>query len=107
MDGKGRALDNIVTERLWWSVKYEHVYLPDDSTPRAVRQGLEEYFTFYNYRRPNQALQYRTPAELYGRNRGCLNSESKNTENTGTVVAAPISSLAEIRQHQVSSIQFV
>ncbi len=107
MDGKGRALDNIFTERLWRSVKYEHVYLRDDSTPRAVRQGLEEYFDFYNYRRPHQALEYRTPAELYGRNRDCLNSASKNTENTGTVVVAPISSLAEIRQHQVSSIQFV
>ena len=26
MDGKGRALDNVFIERLWWSVKYEHVY---------------------------------------------------------------------------------
>ena len=23
MDGRGRALDNIFTERLWWTVKYE------------------------------------------------------------------------------------
>jgi putative transposase len=27
MDGKGRALDNIFTERLWRSVKYEEVYV--------------------------------------------------------------------------------
>lgn len=27
MDGKGRALDNIITERLWRSIKYEEVYL--------------------------------------------------------------------------------
>src|SRR5215207_8244249 len=27
MDGKGRALDNIFTERLWRSLKYEEVYL--------------------------------------------------------------------------------
>jgi len=27
MDGKGRAIDNIFIERLWRSVKYEHVYL--------------------------------------------------------------------------------
>jgi putative transposase len=27
MDGRGRALDNIFTERLWRSVKYEEVYL--------------------------------------------------------------------------------
>jgi putative transposase len=29
MDGKGRALDNVFTERLWRSVKYEEVYLHD------------------------------------------------------------------------------
>ena len=27
MDGKGRALDNVFIERLWWSVKYEHASL--------------------------------------------------------------------------------
>jgi putative transposase len=27
MDGKGRSIDNIFVERLWRSVKYEHVYL--------------------------------------------------------------------------------
>ena len=27
MDGRGRALDNVFVERLWRSVKYEHVYL--------------------------------------------------------------------------------
>ncbi len=27
MDGKGRAMDNVFTERLWRSVKYEKVYL--------------------------------------------------------------------------------
>jgi putative transposase len=32
MDGRGRALDNVFVERLWWSVKYEHVYRHDDQT---------------------------------------------------------------------------
>ncbi len=47
MDGKGRALDNIFTERLWRTVKYEHVYLREDSMPRAVRQGRAVYFDVY------------------------------------------------------------
>jgi hypothetical protein len=34
MDGKGRALDNIFTERLWRTVKYEEVYLKDYASPR-------------------------------------------------------------------------
>jgi putative transposase len=65
MDGKGRALDNIFTERLWRTVKYEEVYLHDYANPREARQSLGRYFPFYNHDRPHQALQYRTPAELY------------------------------------------
>ncbi len=94
MDGKGRALDNIFTERLWRTVKYEHVYLRDDTTPRAVRQGLAEYFDFYNHRRPHQALHYRTPAEVYGRSGSEVVGTAKSTENTETVVVALTGGLA-------------
>jgi putative transposase len=66
MDGKGRALDNIFTERLWRSVKYEEVYLADYANPRAARQGLARYLTFYNTERPHQALAYRRPVDVYG-----------------------------------------
>ena len=31
MDGRGRALDNVFVERLWRTVKYEHVYLHNPS----------------------------------------------------------------------------
>ena len=65
MDGKNRALDNIFTERLWRTVKYENVYLCDYETPRAARLGLSSYLEFYDLDRPHQALGYRTPAEVY------------------------------------------
>jgi len=65
MDGKGRALDNVFTERLWRSVKYEEVYLADYESPRAAHRGLSAYFEFYNHRRLHQSLAYRTPAEIY------------------------------------------
>jgi putative transposase len=65
MDGKGRALDNIFTERLWRSVKYEEVYLKSYETPREARIGLNGYLNFYNTERPHQALGYRTPLEVY------------------------------------------
>lgn len=65
MDGKGRALDNVFTERLWRSVKYEEVYLADYDSPRAAHRGLYAYFEFYNHRRLHQSLAYRTPAEVY------------------------------------------
>jgi len=65
MDGKGRALDNIFTERLWRTVKYEEVYLHDYQTPKQARTQLTAYFDFYNCRRPHQSLGYLTPAEVY------------------------------------------
>lgn len=65
MDGKGRALDNIFSERLWRTVKYEEVYLHDYQTPKQARIGLTTYFDFYNWRRPHQALNYLTPAEVF------------------------------------------
>jgi putative transposase len=65
MDGKGRAIDNVFTERLWRSVKYEEVYLKDYGSPREARQGLMGYLNFYNNERPHQSLGYRTPAQLY------------------------------------------
>jgi putative transposase len=34
MDGKGRVFDNIFTERLWKTIKYECVYLQEFETPK-------------------------------------------------------------------------
>lgn len=65
MDGKGRALDNVFTERLWRTVKYEEVYLQDYASPREARSGLSAYLDFYNHRRLHQALGYQTPAAVY------------------------------------------
>jgi len=65
MDGKKRALDNIFTERLWRTVKYEEVYLKSYESPKAARYGLSRYLSFYNQERPHQALGYRTPEEVY------------------------------------------
>jgi putative transposase len=65
MDGKGRALDNIVTERVWRTGKYEEVYIPDSASPRETRQALTRSFALYTQERPHQALDYQTPAEVY------------------------------------------
>jgi putative transposase len=65
MDSKGRALDNIFTERLWRTVEYEEVSLKDYTSPREARKELTEYLRFYNEGRLHQALDSRTPAEVY------------------------------------------
>ncbi len=69
MDGRG-ALDNLFTERLWRTVKYEEVYLKDYASPREARTGLTAYLDFYNYRRLHQALDYQTPAQINFHERG-------------------------------------
>lgn len=65
MDGRGRCMDNIFTERLWRTVKYEDVYLKGYATIADVQTGLTEYFRFYNEERPHQSLDYQTPAQVY------------------------------------------
>ncbi len=65
MDGKGRALDNIMVERLWRSVKYEEIYLKDYQSVAELVAALREYFEFYNHERPHQAHDGLTPAQVY------------------------------------------
>lgn len=65
MDGRGRCMDNIFTERLWRTVKYENVYIKSYQDFNEAQAGLTEYFKFYNERRRHQSLDYRTPASVY------------------------------------------
>ncbi len=66
MDGRGRARDNIFTERFWRTLKYEEVYLHDYLSPKEAYHQLANYIHFYNFERPHQALDYLTPARCYG-----------------------------------------
>ena len=65
MDGKGRAVDNIFIERLWRSVKYEHIYLHAAEDGVELYNGLKNYFEFYNHKRHHQSLDYQVPASKY------------------------------------------
>ncbi len=76
MDSRGRVFDNIFTERLWRSLKYEEVYINDYSTVKETRGGVGGYFGFYNHERPHQSLGYRTPYEVYYG----LREEAKDSE---------------------------
>lgn len=65
MDGRGRCFDNIFTERLWRTVKYEEVYLKEYQSFEDTEENLKNYFQTYNYRRLHQSLNYQTPSEIY------------------------------------------
>lgn len=81
MDGKNRAIDNIFTERLWRSLKYEEVYPNCYESPREARIRIGIYFEKYNNYRPHQSLGYLTPAEVYFKNYAI------NTDNPKCLIA--------------------
>ena len=64
-DGVGRCIDNIRVERLWWSIKYEHVHLYCHRTMWELEKGLSEYLIFYNTRRRHQGINNMRPVDLY------------------------------------------
>lgn len=65
MDGKGRAIDNVMIERLWRTVKYEEIYLKQYSSGADLHQGLGRYFAYYAQERKHSSLDRQTPAEVY------------------------------------------
>lgn len=65
MDGKGRAIDNVFTERLWRSLKYEEVYLKAYRDGREAWRQIDAYFRFYNTQRPHSSLGGKTPSEVF------------------------------------------
>ena len=65
MDGRGQWIDNVFIERLWRSYKYEDVYLKSYEDGFALQEGAAEWFENYNRHRPHQALDWRTPSEVY------------------------------------------
>lgn len=65
MDGRGRCFDNIIVERLWWTVKYHYVYLHEFANGTDLRKGLRGWFKRYNTERFHQSLDAYTPDEIY------------------------------------------
>jgi len=65
MDGKGRAIDNIFIERLWRTVKCEHIYLHAYEDGLSLYKGLQKYLSFYNDERRHQSLNNETPESCY------------------------------------------
>jgi putative transposase len=65
MDGRGRVQDNIFIERLWWTLKHQHIYLHSFEDGVELRTGLRRWFEFYNNERPHQGLDGHAPDEVY------------------------------------------
>jgi putative transposase len=94
MDGRGRCMDNIFTERLWRSVKYEEVYLKSYGDISEAKTNLAAYFKFYNTERRHQSLNYKTPEEVYA-NKKRLALDTKSHNNL-TILTSPLLSTTTV-----------
>jgi putative transposase len=65
MDGKGRALDNIITERFWRTLKYDEVYLRDYGSMLEAKDSLGKFIHKYNTQRPHSACAGQPPLTTY------------------------------------------
>ena len=92
MTGKGRALDNVFVERLWWTVKYNDVYIKGYETIPEAAKGLQKFFEYYNERRGHSSLGDKCPDMVYyGKSYQQINSypqrkkEAKKERTTATI----------------------
>ena len=76
-DGKGRCLDNIYIERFWRTIKYEEVYLKTYESVTEAQKSIGAYIKWYNTERPHQALNYKTPDEVFFENNKTMDNREK------------------------------
>lgn len=69
MDGKGQALDNVRTERVFRTIKYDCVYINEFDSPRELRIALNKYIHEYNTYRPHSSIGGHCPAQVYSNSR--------------------------------------
>jgi len=73
MDSVGRAIDNIIIERFFRTLKYEDIYLNRYSSIKELKIGVDCYMTFYNHKRKHSSLKKQTPYFVYYGHKFCQN----------------------------------
>jgi putative transposase len=69
MDGKGRAIDNILLKD-YGGQSNTRMYIYKHILTESALQRLKDYFEFYNTRRLHQSLDYGTPYNNYYKRSG-------------------------------------
>lgn len=65
MDSRWRCFDNIISERLWKTLKYEEVYLKEYQDIYDAYDNISNFFNLYNNDRLHQNLNYKTPYSVF------------------------------------------
>jgi Integrase core domain len=63
--GLQAAIDNVMIERLWLTVKHAYLHLKEYRSGAVCHQGLKEYFNCYFHERPHQALGNQAPWQAF------------------------------------------
>jgi putative transposase len=58
------AIDNVFIERLWRTLKYDHIHLNPAESGTACREGIQTLLKYYNEDRPHSSLDDQTPDEV-------------------------------------------
>ncbi|NJM44695.1 MAG: IS3 family transposase [Brachymonas sp.] len=67
MDGRGAWRDNVFMERVWRTLKYEHVYKHIYANVQEAKEQVGKYLHWYNHGRTHSSLQDQTPDEAYAK----------------------------------------
>jgi putative transposase len=65
MDGKGRAIDNVIVERFFRTMKYEKLYIEVPKVAADAYRMCTEFIAYYNCRRDHSSLGKRPPMSVY------------------------------------------
>jgi putative transposase len=65
MDGKGRAIDNVIVERFFRTIKYDKLYLESLETGAEVQRACHEFIHYYNHKRDHSSIGNQPPMVFY------------------------------------------
>ena len=65
MDGKGRAIDNVIVERFFRTIKYDKLYLESLETGANVQRACHEFIQDYNHKRDHSSIGNQPPMVFY------------------------------------------
>jgi putative transposase len=65
MDGKGRAINNVIVEQFFRTMKYEKLYIEVPEVAADAYRMRTEFIAYYNCRRDHSSLGKRPPMSVY------------------------------------------
>ncbi len=65
MDGKGRAIDSVIVDRFFRTIKYDKFYLESLETGADIQRACHEFIQYYNHKRDHSSIGNQPPMVFY------------------------------------------